>query len=154
MENRVAILPGDYVEIKDTNPKDAIGIRKVGLSAVPMRVLWRVGLAMLEGACKYGRHNYRAVGVRGSVYFDACQRHLLDWWEGTDIDPDSELHHLDKALACLFVLRDSILTGNYTDDRPPAAKEDFTLLNELAGKLIDRHVSKKPTHYTIQDDHV
>lgn len=137
--------------VKSTNPKDAIGIRKAALSALPIRVLWRVGLAMMEGALKYGRHNYRAAGVRASVYFDASLRHKFSWWEGEDIDPDSLLHHLDKELACLMVLRDSILQGNWVDDRPPRAPTDMAELNVHAGKLIDMHADKQPHHYTIED---
>ena len=90
-------------QTKQTNPKDAVGIRKILFSVLPMRVLWRVALAMLEGALKYGRHNYRIAGVRASVYFDAVvARHLTLWWEGEDIDPDSGLSHVDKAIAGLI----------------------------------------------------
>ena len=138
-------------QMKDTNPKDAVGIRKSPLSALPIRVLWRVGLAMLEGALKYGRHNYRAAGVRASVYFDASLRHKFAWWEGEDIDSDSLLHHLDKELACLMVLRDSILQGNWVDDRPPRATTDMAEMHAHASNLIDMHAGKSPHHYTIAD---
>jgi hypothetical protein len=104
---------------KDTNPKDACGTAKVPRSTVSAVVMGEVGLAMLEGARKYGRHNYRVAGVRASVYYDAATRHLDDFWEGVDIDPDSGIHHLSKAIASLMVLRDSIIQGNWIDDRPP-----------------------------------
>jgi hypothetical protein len=140
------------VSSKPSNPKDAIGIRKLAFSVLPWRVLCGVALAMLEGACKYGRHNYRVVGVRASVYFDAVvARHLTDWWEGVDIDPDSGLHHIDKAIAGLVVLRDSMLQGNFVDDRPPRGNIDMAELNRLAGEIIDRHTDKSPRHYTIAD---
>lgn len=137
---------------KPTNPKDAIGIRKLAFSVLPWRVLCRVALAMLEGACKYGRHNYRAAGVRASVYFDAVvARHLTQWWEGEDIDADSNLHHIDKAIAGLMVMRDSMLAGNFVDDRPPRSDLDMAELNALAAEIIDRHADKSPHHYTIAD---
>lgn len=140
------------MEQKDTNPKDAIGIRKTPISTLPIRVLWRVGLAMLEGALKYGRHNYRAAGVRASVYFDAAVgRHLFGWWEGEDIDPDSKLHHIDKAIAALMVMRDSMLEGNFVDDRPPRQPFDMAELNAHAAMLMDMHADKAPRHYTIKD---
>ena len=105
---------------KDTNPKDAVGIRKARwFSYLPLQVLVGVGLAMLEGARKYGRHNYRQAGVRASVYVDACVcGHLMPWFEGEDIDPASGLNHIDKAIAGLMVLRDGMLQGNWEDDRP------------------------------------
>lgn len=138
---------------KPSNPKDIIGSGKAPLSALPFRVLWGLGLAMLEGASKYGRHNYRAVGVRASVYFDAAMRHIGAWWEGEDLDPDSEakLNHIDKAIVSLMVLRDSMLQGNWTDDRPPRAPTDFAALHAEAGKLIEQHKDKNPRHYTIKD---
>lgn len=137
---------------KDTNPKDAIGTRKLAFSVLPWRVLCRVALAMMEGAAKYGRHNYRAAGVRASVYFDAVvARHLTDWWEGVDIDTDSGLHHVDKAIAGLMVLRDSMLQGNFVDDRPPRGEIDMAELNAHAARIIDQHADKAPHHYTIGD---
>lgn len=103
------------------NPKDAMGIKKWSLTVIPFRVLAGIAGALYEGARKYGRHNYRPAGVRASVYLDAAMgRHLMPWWEGQDIDPDSGKNHIDKAIAALIVLRDSMLQGNWTDDRPPA----------------------------------
>lgn len=138
---------------KPSNPKDAIGIRKLTFSVLPWRVLCGVALAMLEGASKYGRHNFRAAGVRGSVYFDAVVgRHLTQWWEGEDIDAESGEHHIDKAIAGLMVMRDSMLQGNFEDDRPPRGNVDIGDLNRRAGEILDRHADKKPRHYTIQDE--
>src|ERR1035438_3531894 len=87
----------DLQKIKDSNPKDSIGIKKVALSCVSAPVLMEMALGMQEGAMKYGRHNYRVIGVRASVYYDATMRHLMAYWEGEDIDPDSGLSHLSKA---------------------------------------------------------
>lgn len=124
---------------KDTNPKDAVGVAKAYMSVIPRPVLWEVGLAMLEGSLKYGRHNYRAAGVRASVYYDALSRHLDAFWEGQDIDPESGLHHLSKAIACMVVLRDGIMQDNWVDDRPPAFKDQGWLgrMNARAETLID-----------------
>ena len=103
---------------KESNPKYLAGIKKAPLHCIPTGPLFELGLAMLEGSRKYGRHNYRAIGVRASVYYDAATGHIIDWWEGEDIDPDSGVHHLIKAMACLLVARDSMLMGNFNYDRP------------------------------------
>lgn len=125
---------------KPSNPKDAVGIQKAPMSTLPAPVLFEMGLAMLEGARKYGRHNYRTVGVRASVYYDAFMRHVTAWWEGEDIDPDSGLPHLSKAGACLVVLRDSMRRGNCNDDRPPKVEDGWLKdLNKLASEVIDRY---------------
>jgi hypothetical protein len=110
-----------------------------------------VGVAMLEGACKYGRHNYRIAGVRASVYYDGTMRHLMDWWEGQDMDPDSGLSDITKAITSLVVLRDAMIQGMCTDDRPPSAKAFRQELNAKAAEIIDRYQHLNPQHYTIVD---
>jgi len=134
---------------KPTNPKDMVGVRKAPMSTVPATVLAEIGVAMLEGASKYGRHNYRAVGVRGSVYYDGVMRHLMAWWEGEDIDPDSGMSHVTKAITSLVVLRDAMMQGKLTDDRPPRALPFYPALNAGAANIIDRYADRNPTHYTI-----
>jgi hypothetical protein len=130
--------------VKESNPKDAVGIKKAPFSTVPSQPVAEVGLAMLEGALKYGRHNYRAIGVRTSVYYDACLRHLTAFWEGQDIDPDSGLPHIIKAVACLMVLRDSQIMGNVVDDRPPSIGDNWQAdLNKKAADLIEKYPNPK-----------
>jgi hypothetical protein len=150
----VVPVPVPSASSKPSNPKDAIGVRKAPLSCLPMGVVAEMGAAMLEGASKYGRHNFRAVGVRGSVYFDATMRHLIAWWEGEDVDPDSGLSHVTKALVSLAVLRDAQMQGKCEDDRPPRSAQFYDRLNALAGEIVARHADKAPRHYTIADGEV
>jgi len=125
---------------KPTNPKDALGVKKVPFSTVPTPVLGELGLAMLEGAAKYGRHNFRAIGVRASVYFDATMRHVTGWWEGQDNDPDSGISHITKAIASLVVLRDAMMRGNWADDRPPKMAEGWIEeLNAKTAALLEKY---------------
>lgn len=131
---------------KPSNPKDSVGIKKVYYSVIPWGVVAELGLAMLEGARKYGRHNYRSIGVRASVYFDASIRHLTDWWEGTDIDPDSGLSHITKAIASLTVLRDAMMNGLMEDDRPIRLDEGWMQeLNKKAAEIVDKYPSAAHT---------
>jgi hypothetical protein len=133
-----------HIQTKPTNPKDAVGIKKAPMSTVPAPFIAAVGMAMMEGALKYGRHNYRAVGVRSSVYYDALMRHMMAWWEGQDIDPESGLSHLVKAAACLAVLHDSMTIGNLNDDRPPSHKDGWIdELNKVAADLIFKYPEPK-----------
>ena len=128
------------MEVKDTNPKDAVGIRKTPFSVIPWPVIAELGLAMLEGARKYGRHNYRRAGVRASVYFDANIRHMAEWFEGQDIDPKSGVSHVTKAIASLVVLRDSMIQGNWVDDRPPRSYVRWLdVCNGTASDIIDQY---------------
>lgn len=133
--------------LKPSNPKDALGILKIGLSVLPIRVLYEMALGMLEGALKYGRHNYRVIGVRASVYYDATNRHLDAFWEGEDIDPASGLHHVTKALTSLMVLRDAMIQGNWVDDRPPRADKGWMdKMNAHVTELLARYPNPVPAY--------
>ncbi len=137
---------------KQTNPKDAVGVKKVPLSTLSAPVMAEIGLAMLEGARKYGRHNYRVAGVRASVYYDAAMRHLMAWWEGEDIDPDSGLSHITKALSTLTVLRDSMIQENWTDDRPPVSPLNWiSSYNIKAAEIIEKYPDALPAYIEKED---
>lgn len=148
---RAELYERDAIQ-KPTNPKDAVGIKKAPLSTVSAAVMAEVGVAMLEGALKYGRHNYRGVGVRASVYYDATIRHLFSWWEGEDTDADSGMSHITKAIASLTVLRDAMIQDKVEDDRPPRSAQFYRELNKKAALLVERYGDVHPHHYTIKDD--
>lgn len=131
-------------DTKETNPKDAVGIAKVPISVISAPVIAELGLAMLEGARKYGRHNWRAAKARASVYYDATWRHLAIWWEGEDDDPDSGLNHITKAIASLMVLRDAMIQDMWIDDRPPVSPKDWMKkYNDLAALIIAKYPEAK-----------
>ena len=133
--------PIDYPsdDVKPTNPKDACGVKKVPVSGLPAPVILEAGLVKLHGDLKYGRYNWRDAGVRGSVYYDACFRHLAAWWEGENLDPDSGVHHLSHAITGLAVLRDAMIHDNWEDDRPKATPEFVKELNKQAEAMIEKH---------------
>ena len=134
---------------KKTNPKDAVGTKKPRFySGLPANVTKEVSVGMMEGAMKYGRHNYRVAGVRASVYIDATIGHLLDYWEGQDIDPDSDLHHITKAIASLYVLRDAQMRNMCEDDRPPKSdvEGDKTRLQAIVNKLFEKYPNPVPAY--------
>lgn len=129
---------------KDTNPKDAIGSTKPPIANVPLSVISEVGMALAEGQWKYGGYNWRVIGVRASVYWDATFRHLKAWWEGEDIDPDSQLSHVTKAISALTVLRDAMIQENWTDDRPPRSKQTPVQVSDQYKQMLERLKSLQP----------
>jgi len=142
-------------EIKPSNnPKDILGSNKLPYHLCPTTFIAGVGMAFLEGCLKYGRSNFRAVGVRASIYYDACLRHLIAWFEGEDIDPESGLSHIYKAGACLAVIADAIECGKLNDDRMIAGgyKEVIEKFTPMIKKLKERYKDKNPKHYTIKDN--
>lgn len=128
-------------ETKNGNPKDEVGVKKVSLHYLPPQVLMEISLGLLEGGLKYGSFNYRVAGVRASVYYDATMRHLMSWWEGQDIDEDSKLSHVTKAISSLMVLRDAMINDMWNDDRPPKVKNQNWIkdYNEKAKEIIEKY---------------
>lgn len=147
---RIPISPSwEWAEV-DENPKDVVGSKKLPLSCLPWAVIAETAAGMGEGARKYGKHNYEVVGIRYSIYFDATLRHLIAYHLGEDIDPDSGVNHLTKAIASLMTLRDAQMYNKCTDDRPLQPPEDrleeaknlfSSMISavEDCGKHYDRH---------------
>jgi len=145
--------PAPCGESKPTNPKDAIGRDKIPLHLWPTTATALGSMALLDGACKYGRSNYRAIGVRASIYYDAAMRHMSRWFEGETVDHDSGLPHLAHALACMAILVDAEAAGKLNDDRMIAGGY-AALLKELAPMvpaIKARYADRSPKHYTIDD---
>lgn len=150
--------PGNVYEptsdTKPTNPKDAIGSTKLPLHLVPETLQAFACPAFAEGASKYGAYNWRAAGVRSSIYYDALRRHVGKWWNGEDCDPKTGVPHLSNAIACLTIILDAELVGKLNDDRPPRANlgELIEKLEAQANAVIALHAGKKPHHWTISDE--
>lgn len=150
-EQEVAADAGFHLAAKDTNPKDAIGSKKLPLNLVPDSLEVYAATAFLEGALKYGACNWRVAGVRSSIYMAAHKRHVKKYWNGETYDPKTKVHHLASAIACLAIVLDAELCDKLTDDRPPKA-DVGGLIDGLEGTVVhlqelfkDHH----PKHHTI-----
>jgi hypothetical protein len=69
------------------------------------------------GAKKYGPWNW-AKGFEWSRVYGALQRHLTDWYNGEDNDPETGESHLHSALCNLAFLISHETRGLGQDDRP------------------------------------
>lgn len=140
-------------ETKPTNPKDIIGSGKLPIGLVPDTLLAEAAMAFLEGACKYGRYNWRIAGVRSSIYREAMQRHMIKWWNGEDRDPKTRVKHLASVIACAGILLDAELCGKLTDDRPPRAPlgKHIDDADEMVKHLKELFKDHNPKQYTIED---
>jgi len=98
------------------NPKDRVSAKKPPLHLIPPAA---ESVVMALGAKKYGAANWRSTNVKASVYVAAARRHLVQWFDGQDDDPESGVSHLAHARACLGILLDAMATGHLVDDRPP-----------------------------------
>ena len=140
---------------KSTNPKDSLGVNKLPLSLVPTTAIAVESLALLEGASKYGRQNWRATEVRATVYIDAALRHLQAYYEGEDVDPLSKVSHLGHVRACMAILIDAEVIGMLTDDRSYKGNFYRDFIDDLTYKveqIKNTNRDKEPKHFTIQDN--
>lgn len=91
---------------------------KSGVDQIPPEVLLEWGQVFTYGETKYFRDNWK----RGNHWFEfygSALRHILAFWQGEDIDPESGLHHLAHAIWNLGTLRYYQLHGLGEDDRTP-----------------------------------
>lgn len=146
----------DAGETKPSNPKAAIGDRKAPLDLVPDTIEVMLAEAFLEGAVKYGRYNWRIVGVRASTYYSAAKRHMKKWWNGQNHDPKTRVQHLVSAMACIGIILDAELYGKLNDDRPPCPDPDamaelIDALEARVAHLKQLFKDETPKHFTIAD---
>lgn len=141
------------VDTKDTNPKDAIGCKKLPLHLVPSSGIAMTAMAFVEGALKYGKYNWRVAGVRNSIYLDAMKRHYEKYLNGEDVDLKTGVSHLASICACAMIIMDARLCGKLTDDRPPRAPvgDLIDLLAEDVARLQALFKDHHPHQHTIAD---
>lgn len=135
---------------KESNPKQAFADNKIPVHLWPPVATYLGALGLLDGACKYGRANWRESGVLASTYYSALNRHINAWLEGENLDPDSGVPHLGHALACLAILVDAQMTGQLTDDRNyrgEGYRKCLITLTEMVPLIRARYADKRPTHY-------
>lgn len=106
---------------REGNPKHAEGRKKTPIRFIPPSALAAEGRVMQLGASKYGAYNWSESGVSASVYYDAAMRHLMQWYTGEDIDPESGQPHLAHVRACMAIIIDAAALGMLDDDRPKTA---------------------------------
>lgn len=139
-------------DTKATNPKDAIGSKKLGTTTVPDAIKYFAALATTEGALKYGSTNWSEAGVRCSIYLDALDRHISKFKAGEWKDPSTNVPHLSNAIACIGIIIDAHLRGKILDDRPPPNPEFVRWLDEAQENI--EHLKQvfadcDPPHYTM-----
>ena len=138
---------------KSTNPKDVLGGGRLPLHLWPETATAMGCLALLDGALKYGRCNFRPTGVRMSIYIDALKRHVNALFEGQDTDPFSGLPQESHILACIAIIVDAKAAGMLVDDRqyPGGYLKLVDELTPHVARLKALYVDKSPRHYTIAD---
>lgn len=74
---------------------------KPGMDLLPYDALVEIAKVLDYGAAKYSRGNW-SKGIQYSRLIAACERHLGEFKEGRDVDPETTLNHVAHA-ACNLV---------------------------------------------------
>lgn len=138
---------------KDTNPKDAIGDKKVPLWLCSPIAKAQWAVAQFVGMVKYGAWNWRSAGIRSSIYLSAMQRHLDAYMSGEEVDPSDKTPHLGHIMACAAILIDAEAAGKLTDDRPPSVdlRPAYAEIEAQMALARENYGHMKPRHFTIAD---
>lgn len=138
---------------KESNPKDAVGDKKVPLWLCSPLAKANWALAQFAGLIKYGAWNWRVAGVRTSVYLSAMQRHIDAYASGEQFDPVDGTHHLGNVMACAAILMEGEAAGNIVDDRAPRLefREAYAKIEAQMVVLREQYKDLSPKHYTELD---
>ena len=122
----------------DNNPKTQFGLAKCPVHLVPPALIRGAAEAWKNGADKYGPFNWREKMISATVYYAAAIRHLTDWYDRVDADdcaPDSGVHHVKHAVACLGMILDVMESPMFNDNRPPGVKRCQAAITSSTKKL-------------------
>lgn len=90
---------------------------KVKMGLLPPLALKRIAEVFTHGSFKYSDWNWQK-GFNYSRLYDACQRHLNDWYMGNSKDLETNKSHLAHAACCLMMLIETEELRKDLDDRP------------------------------------
>ena len=89
---------------------------KPNLSLIPKEAMWMMGQAFSYGAKKYGEENHKS-GLSIKRQLAAALRHIYQFLDGEDLDPESGLNHLGHALASVAMATYTYENNEEFDDR-------------------------------------
>lgn len=102
------------------DPKGQAGAAKPPLAMIPPEAARQAAIVHGLGAKKYKAWNWRETKVLASTYINAALRHIAEYQDRQDVEPESGQSPLAHAIASLNILLDAKKAGTLIDDRPPA----------------------------------
>lgn len=113
---KLAVTPLEQTP-NPADPKGAAGAKKCPLWLIPTHPMEEVAWVHKLGADKYGPFNWRENKVCASTYISAIMRHLNQWRDGKDLDPESNRSHLAHIATSCNIVMDAMHRGTLIDDR-------------------------------------
>lgn len=77
---------------------------KLCWNLLPFEQLEEVTEVLQLGAKKYAPDNWKYVQPYRERYFNATIRHIMAWWKGERLDPETGKSHLAHAVCCLLFM--------------------------------------------------
>ena len=91
---------------------------KPRMDLIPTDAVREIAKVLTYGAQKYNARNWESNGgMKWGRLYAAIQRHLSDYWEGRDLDDETNLLHLAHAGCDILMLIAYQLRGIGMDDR-------------------------------------
>ena len=93
------------------------GSKPARFDLIPGRPLWTLAELYGAGAAKYEDRNWER-GYAWSLSFAAMMRHAWLFWQGEDVDPETQCPHLASVAWHALALMEWGTTHPEFDDRP------------------------------------
>lgn len=106
---------------------------KVQLHLIPIDPLMEIARVFTQGAQKYAPRNWEK-GMEWSRVYNSLMRHSLAFWNGENLDKESNLHHMAHVAVNAMFLIEYNKTHRNLDDRPGSNKENDNNLSINSNK--------------------
>lgn len=93
------------------------GSKAARFDLLPGDAIWALAEHYGKGAEKYAERNWE-LGYNYSLNFAAAQRHMWQWWNGEDVDAETDGSHLIAAAWHMMALFHFMTSHPELDDRP------------------------------------
>lgn len=105
-------------EVRTVDPDTGAekGVKLARFDLIPPKALWELAEHYGRGSLKYADRNWEA-GYDWSKSYGALSRHLIAFWMGEDIDPETGSHHLIAVAWHALALRTFAESHPEKDDR-------------------------------------
>ena len=86
------------------------------LDLLPTGPLWELGEHYGKGCAKYDPRNWER-GYDWNLSYSAAMRHMVQFWDGEDIDPETGTKHVIAAAWHMLALAEFMDTNRDKDNR-------------------------------------
>lgn len=116
--------PDNEIMSEDSSTGGKKGVKLARYDLIPVDPLRLLAKQYGLGTQKYGDRNWEK-GYAWSKSFASLNRHMWEFWNGEDIDKETNNLHIIAAAWHCFALAEFFIKGSGTDDRPRSVGKSF-----------------------------